>query len=219
MKKGIIVLFLIVLLPYIILSFFYDEEKNILYVKVKTDKTIISVPLEEYIVGVVAGEMPASFHEEALKAQAVAARSYVLNKIKSNNSYDVTDNTLTQVYLDEDKLKSKWKDNYDQYLKKIRRAVYSTEGEVLVYDNEIIEALFFSTSPGHTENAGEVFKSNRPYLESVISDDSNSPMYSDITYLKKKDFCQKLNITCDNLTIAITDKTSTGRSKKIKIKS
>lgn len=218
MKKVFIVLFLIILMPYIIINFFYHEKKDLIFVKVKRDNNIIEIPLENYIVGVVAGEMPASFNIEALKAQAVAARSYVLKKITNNNNYDVTDNTLTQVYLDQRELKDKWQNSYNANIKKIKKAVNDTKGEYLVYDNDIVEAFFFSTSSGYTENIEEIFSEDRPYLKSVASLwDDISPSFNEIHYFSKYDFCNKLEIICDKLDVSILEKTSTGRSKKIMV--
>ncbi len=203
MKKGIIIILIVILFPFIILSIFYHEQGNAILVKMKRDNKIISVPLEEYVMGVVAGEMPSSFELEALKAQAIVSRSYVIYKIKKNNTYDVTDNTLTQVYVD------------GIYDRKIKKAVYETKNEVLVYDDEVIEALFFSKAPGYTENVEEVFQESRPYLRSVPSSWDNDS--TEVNYFTKEGFCHKLDIECSNISIEITEKTSTGRSKKIKV--
>ena len=218
MKKLMFIPFFIVLLPYITLGIFYREQENDILVKVKTDNNVLSIPLEEYVIHVLAGEMPASFSDEALKAGAIVSRSYAIYKIKQNKSYDVTDNTLTQVYLTDDELKEKWQKNYVNNLKKIKSAVYKTKGQVLTYDNDVIEALFFSTSSGYTEDAKEVFSEERPYLKSVPSLwDQASPVFSEVTNFSKEDFCNKLNITCSNLDIEIIETTSTGRSKKIRV--
>ena len=214
--KKVIILLTIILLPYIITSIFYHEKKDTIFVKVKIDQKIVEIPLEKYIIGVVAGEMPADFNVEALKAQAVAARSYVLKKISNNQ--EVTNDTLTQVYLDKKKMKIKWQNKYKENLEKIKKAVQETKGEYLVYDNDIIEALFFSTSSGYTENSEEVFSESRPYLKSVVSSwDSISPVYQETRYFLKDDFCQKLDIDCQKIEIEIIEKTKTGRSKKIKV--
>ena len=119
--------------------------------------------------GVLAGEMPVYFHDEALKAQAVAARSYVLKRIiqNKNNEYDVVDSVAHQVYLDPEYLKERWKENYITNINKIRNAVFSTKGEFMVYKDKIVDALYFSTSNGFTENSEAVFGFNEPYLRSV----------------------------------------------------
>ena len=96
--------------------------------------------------------MPVSYELEALKAQAVAARTYTLKKMETNknNQFDIVDNTNDQMYLDNNYLKSVWKENYDSYINKIKQAVNETSGEYLTYDGQIIKAFFFSTSSGKT---------------------------------------------------------------------
>ena len=136
MKKIIIGLLLIIIIPYLIVNKSVDEEIKFYYVsnkfvRVKRDSTeeIISVPFEEYIKGVLAGEMPISFHKEALKAQAVAARSYVLKKMETakEKEYDVVDTVMNQVYLDEETLKERWKEKYIENNNKLK--------EVMKYHN------------------------------------------------------------------------------------
>lgn len=126
--------------------------------------------------------MPTSFDLEALKAQAVAARSYVLKKMEQNKEqdYDVVDTVMNQVYLDDATLKEKWKDKYEEKNNKIKQAIVETKGEYMTYNNEVIEAFFFSTSTGKTENSGEVFQTQLPYLKSVDSawDEEVSPVFS-----------------------------------------
>lgn len=176
----------------------YTFEKNT-QVRVKRVKqnTIETVPLEKYLIGVLSGEMPVSYEIEALKAQAVAARTYTLKKLESNkeNQYDIVDTTDDQVYLDETHLKNLWKENYENYTKKIKQAINETSGEYLTYDGKIIKAFFFSTSSGKTENCKDVFGENLPYLVSVSSSwDENSPSYIDNKEFTKEEFYQKLNL-------------------------
>ena len=201
----------------------FDLNENI-YVRVKRNSTgtIDKVPFEEYIIGVVAGEMPASFDIEALKAQAVAARSYVLTKMKQNinNSYDVVDTISNQVYLDDNKLRSNWGNSYDANISKVKEAVISTRGEYLTYNGEVVNAFFFSTSVGKTENCIDIFGGNLPYLVSVDSswDEDVSPVFAVEKTYTLNDFYAGLDLSySDNLEIEILDTTSTGRIKKIKI--
>ena len=179
------------------------------------------VPIEEYVVGVVAGEMPISFEIEALKAQAVASRSYVMKQIEKNinNDYDVVDTVMNQVYLDRHHLKAVWSTSYVDNINKIKLAVLSTKGEYLSYDGKVAEALFFSTSPGITENSEEIFVSKEPYLRSVVSVwDEISPVYSITLVYSLKEFCDLVSINYkEKLDIKILDTTSTGRIKKIKM--
>ena len=134
-------------------------------VAVTVNDDVNYVDLDEYLLGVVAGEMPANFEKEALKAQVVASRTYVYNR---NLSVDNTTNT--QVYLDDSEMKKKWGDNYNEYYEKIKSAVAETKNEVMMYQGDYISALFFSSSNGYTENVEDYFDSSAlPYLRSVDS--------------------------------------------------
>ena len=123
MKKIIIFITLLIFIPFFIVIIYNKNYKEIelkyistTYIRVKKLKTdtIVKIPLEEYIVGVLAGEMPISFELEALKAQAVASRSYALKRIEYNKDkeYDVVDSIMNQVYLDNEYLKEAWGINY-----------------------------------------------------------------------------------------------------------
>ena len=132
----------------------------------------IKLTPEDYLTGVVAAEMPAEFHIEALKAQAVAARTYMVQKGRCSNYPDAavcTDSSHCQAYKSPDKLRSQWGDNFGKYYNKISTAVHTTENEIIVYKGEPISAVFHSTSSGKTENASDVWGSSRPYLVSVDS--------------------------------------------------
>ena len=230
MKKILLILLLIILFPYLIVTLFIKEDTTKIKFIFKEDEkvrvkqtesgNIVEVPLEEYVAGVVAGEMPVTFETEALKAQAVAARSYVLKKIEQNykNSYDVVDTVLNQVYLDDESLKNKWKDKYEERIQKIKKVVLDTKGEYLTYNGKVIEAFFFSTSSGLTENCEEVFVEALPYLRSVDSHyDEISPVYETQKVINYTEFCNKLGIENVPLNINITKTTSTGRIKNITI--
>lgn len=221
MKKIILIILVMLLIPYMVVVFL-TKENNKIEVRIKKENNeIITVELEEYIIGVLAGEMPVSFNIEALKAGAVASRSYVLKKMKNNTkNYDVVDTVMNQVYLDDIKLKEKYGENYKELIKKIETAVMSTKGEYLSYNDEIVEALFFSTSTGKTENVEEVFSEYLPYLRSVDSswDSEVSPIFSETNTFSLDEFYNKLNIPKNNkLEYQILETTSTGRIKKIKI--
>ena len=152
MKNILLFSCLFIIIPFIIISllisypsnqeFSFTKNTMVKVYRSKTDKIEI-VPLEEYVMGVVAGEMPASFNEEALKAQAVAARSYVMYKISKNKNknYDVVDTVTNQVYLNDEELKKKWGKNYDKYVNKIKQAVNSTKGQILTYKQFLIQLI------------------------------------------------------------------------------
>ena len=229
MKKILLITLLVVFIPFFVVNMFVrtDEIKfhyvsnEVIRVKNVSTNEIYKVPFEEYIKGVLAGEMPTDFELEALKAQAVAARSYVLIQASKNEDkdYDVVNTVDNQVYLSDEELKEKWKDKYVSKINKIKKAVTETKGEYLSYEGEVVEALFFSTSTGKTENSEEVFSSKVPYLRSVVSAwDEASPVYEDTNSFELSDFYQKLGLEySDKINYEVLETTSTGRVKKIKI--
>lgn len=199
-KKLLIIV--IVLIPITIISFFHKEtnfimEKNII-IKVNKDNELLEIPLEEYVIGVVGGEMPASFEEEALKAQAIASRTYVIKHLENKDT--ITSTISDQVYLSNDELRTKWKDNYDKYYNKIKEAVLSTKDKIITYNNEPIKAYYYSKSNGYTESSLNVFNEQNDYLNIIAS-----PFEKDIEQIveiPKEEFCTKLSITCNNITIS-----------------
>ncbi|MBQ2946963.1 MAG: stage II sporulation protein D [Bacilli bacterium] len=228
-KKILLFSCLIIIIPFIIVTIFirdneitFNFSKNSV-VRVYSEETdsISIVPIEEYVVGVVAGEMPIDFEIEALKAQAVAARSYVMIQMQRNikKEYDVVDTVKNQVYLDKEYLMTVWKELYIDNINKIKTAVLETKGEYASYNDKVAETLFFSTSPGITENSEDVFTNKIAYLRSVESTwDEISPVYTTNTAYTLEEFYKLLNLDYSKeLKIEITSKTSTGRIKKIKI--
>ena len=143
------------------------------------------IPFEDYIVGVVAAEMPISFEEEALKAQAVAARTYAYKRVDNINE-KVDHKSIGQAYNDINQLKSKWGDNFDKYYNKVLNSVYATKGVVMTYQNEPIEAVFHSTSAGTTEVSENIWGKNLPYIKNVDSKvDENAPNFIYTTKVSK----------------------------------
>ena len=226
MKKIIIFTALILFIPFVIVNFFDVDKKEeiklryesniIIRVKRLNSNEIEYLPLEEYIVGVLAGEMPIYFEKEAFKAQAVAARSYVLKKIEYNkdNEYDVVDSVLNQVYLDNYYLKEAWQDKYLDNINKLREIVNETSLEYLDYNGEVVDALFFSTSNGYTENASLVFNIDLPYLQSVTSmwDSSTSSAFRSTKKISIDEFYSSLNLEYTNtLNFKVLKRSSTNR--------
>lgn len=138
--------------------------------------------LEEYVKGVVAAEMPVSFHPEALKAQALAARTYALRTTKKGEQAIAKD-VSAQVYYTEAERKKNWGKDFAKKEKKIEEAVEATAGEVILYEDELISAMFFSTSNGQTEAAKNFSGSDIPYLQSVAStgEEKLTPAYKEET--------------------------------------
>lgn len=134
----------------------------------------VTLPLEEYLLGVLAGEMPASFEPEALKAQAVAARSYTLSCAAGGKHGDCdvcADPAHCQAWLDEEALRGHWGADYEKNLARLREAVAATAGEVLCWEGKPVFAAFHASSAGATEDCGAVWNP-RPYLVSVPSPES-----------------------------------------------
>lgn len=184
-------------------SFFNKEET----IKVKTkEEKIEELKIEDYLVGVLAAEMPASFESEALKAQAVASRSYALYKIyhNENEDYDILTDVTNQSYITKEEMQEKWKNNYSFYLNKITKAVKDTEHEVMYYNNEIIEAFYFAMSNGATENAQTVFKTDLPYIKATTSSWDNESLnnFKVTTKFSKEEFCTSLKLeNCNTIDI------------------
>lgn len=130
----------------------------------RQDGTNTDVELETYLIGVVASEMSADFPLEALKAQAVAARTFVAQR-----QFTVDDTVASQVYQDDDQLLAVWGTNYDQKRAKIADAIAQTKGEVLRYQGDLITAAFFSSCAGATNNSEDYWQNAVPYLRSVAS--------------------------------------------------
>ena len=124
------------------------------------------IKLEKYLKSVVGSEMPKEFPLAALQAQAIAARTYVLKLLGKNEFFDIHSTQASQVYL-----------GLESETAKINRAVRSTSSLALFHQNKLIEAVFHSSSGGRTENSGQVWKYQLPYLRSVVDYDQNSTKY------------------------------------------
>ena len=146
-----------------------QQEENI---RLKIEEQIETIPMQEYLVGVVLAEMPASFHLQALKAQAVAARTFAAGKILKGKHDDCdicADSSCCQAWSDPETAAQKLGQSWQMYLDKVKQAVHETQGQVLTYEGELIEAVYFSCSGGKTEDAVAVWGSEVPYLRSVDS--------------------------------------------------
>lgn len=222
----------------------FDEGMNIKEPINKTIKVFLSgsgnvveMDIEQYVKGVVSSEMPALFEIEALKAQAIAARTFAIGHMESNGGIpcinskkhgaDICDTTHCQVYRNKADTIIKWEqENADEYWKRIKEAVESTEGEVIEYNGKVIDMpLYFAVSSGTTENIKDVFNAERPYLLSVKSyGDDLAPKYTEIVKLSKDKFINILNennikVNKDeiNSSIEIVEKNSSGSISKIRL--
>lgn len=215
---------IIILVPITIISFFFKEANFIMKENKNTEKEKKSITvalsdqetpldLEEYVIGVVAGEMPALFNKEALKAQAVASRTYVINHLERNKTISST--ISDQVYLTKGEMQKKWSTKYDEYYNKIKQAVEDTKGLIMYYDNAPIKAYYYSMSNGYTESSLNVFKEQNNYLEVIASpyDEDNSHTEN----INKKDFCAHLDISCEKINITNIEKDNSNRISTITI--
>ncbi|WP_239714243.1 stage II sporulation protein D [Paenibacillus sp. 19GGS1-52] len=138
---------------------------------------IETLPLEDYVSGVIAAEMPADFELEALKAQAVAARTFIVRRLRAGDvsgvpvpGADVTDTISHQAYVSAATLEREWAHGgKSAELAKLRRAVLETRGIIMTYKGEPITASFFASSGGYTENSEDYWNAAVPYLRSVAS--------------------------------------------------
>ena len=167
-----------------------------LKVSVLTDTGAVQMELEEYICCVVLAEMPADFEPEALKAQAVVARTYTCRKREESKHSlaDVcTDFSCCQAFFSPEYFLQNG--GTEEALEKVRSAVYDTKGEVLFYNGELIEATYFSCSGGKTEDAQAVWGTEVPYLQSVSSPgEENATHYMDTVIFSSAQFCEKLDV-------------------------
>ncbi len=155
-------------------------------IKVLVNGEVKEMNMQEYLVGVVAAEMPADFDLEALKAQAVAARSFAIYCADGNKHSDAdvcTDFNCCQAYINEDKMRENWGENFEENYKKISSAVAETEGQYLSYDGKAVFAAFHSASNGSTEDCGEIWGS-LPYLVSVESPENEKTVPNFISTLE-----------------------------------
>lgn len=195
----------------------HEEIDNNIYVTInRSNGNIIKLELEEYLIGVVGSEMPASFNIEALKAQAIVARTYALKRISQNKI--LTDTTSTQVYKDNDGLRNIWKNDFNKYYEKVKNAVISTKGMVLMYNNNYIDAVYHSTSNGMTEDAIYVWGYSVPYLKPVESKtDINVSSYKrEVTFTLEK-LSSILNTPITKDTTFILERNSSGRVSNVKV--
>ena len=142
------------------------------------DNQVVSLPDREFLIRTLAMEMPASYHEEALKAQAVAAYTYYQRRrLTQENNPDpdlkgadfVTPNQRFPQDYTQEKLRERWGTDYDTYYQKISDAVDAVWGETITYDGKLIDACFHAVSNGQTESAEEVWGAEVPYLQTVAS--------------------------------------------------
>lgn len=214
MKSNLITIittvFAIIFLPISCISAKDEPQKNISvsattenikadkkYFKVYRTKSekIEKISINDYLCGVLAAEMPASFEKEALKAQAVAAYTFALYKAEhTNQDFDITDDHKTdQSYTPLEETQEKWGDKAAEYTSIIKSAVASVSGMYLSYENKTALAVYHAISSGKTANCNEVWQKEIPYLVSVDSSfDKTSPTYISTVALSAAELTSKL---------------------------
>lgn len=191
---------------------------------------VSEIDLDEYLLGVVSAEMPASYEIEALKAQAVVARTYAIYTMKQNKHGDLTicnSSSCCQAWLSKEERMEKWEEDVkESNWNKIVQAVYSTKGQVITYDGVVIDAFFHANSGGVTEEPANVWGGDFPYLKSVqTSGEENYKQYSSERTISKDEIEQKMIEKNRNFSInwdaadciSIPERTENGRVRFVKI--
>ncbi|MBP3494027.1 MAG: stage II sporulation protein D [Oscillospiraceae bacterium] len=168
-------------------------------IRVWDGEKTLEMTMEEYLPGVVRGEMPASFEMEALKAQAVAERTYIYYKMADGGKPNHPDanvcmsSACCSAYTSAETAAAKWGSRAAEYESRIQKAVQETAGQVMLYGGEPIFAAFHSSSDGVTANSGDVWVSDLPYLASVASPEGadNVPNYYSTVTFSAEEFQQK----------------------------
>ncbi len=191
--KTLLVCVGVLVFPFVVTLFLTSEPKETAFFdyndfEIYSEKNGVKEKLDfnDYLVGVIAANMPAGYHLEALKAQAVIVRTYALHNIlllgeESPGKKAFTTSELGLSYIDLNDMEEYWtSDEYLNYFTKLENSIYGTDGEVISYDGELILPMFFYTGSGHTRNASEAWDVDVPYLTSV----SSKQDVTSIDYLK-----------------------------------
>lgn len=221
---AIYVVILILMFPLIILGVFGEkeeisfknnilEEPNKIKLYCNVDKKILELDFEEYVACVTYAEMPASFEVEALKAQAVAVRTYTYRKMSVNahNDYDMCDDVNhCQAF--------RVADTSEAFFK-VKKAVESTSGEIIVYNEEPIDAVFHSASGGFTESAVNVWSSNVAYLIGTesLGEDEIMKDFATTLVVSRKDFFNVLGMNSKKINPEIIKRSESGGVMQVKI--
>ncbi|KYG90248.1 stage II sporulation protein D [Metasolibacillus sp. FSL K6-0083] len=216
MKKNIIIIIIAICFLFTVPLLYYKKQKPALSepceIFITVEGEAQSIPLEQYLIGVVAAEMPASFHPIALQAQTIAARTYVIR----NTNYGqkpIKPTTTHQVFINEKARQQKWLTAFAQYEQKISDAVQATAGQIILYNEEPISAMFHASSNGVTESAENYSGHDLPYLQSVTSPEKNSQTIK-MTVAELNDKLQT-NWTQDDFLALKLERNSSGRVQTV----
>lgn len=243
MRRFITGILLLAVAVFACLPYFVDKQGSAKILSGKTkvklylhqENKVVKMTLEEYLVGVVAAEMPAEFPLEALKAQAVAARTYALKRLVAGGVANPThpgadlcdDHRHGQAWLSREELKNRWgKLSYYQYYYKVKKAVDETAGQVLTYKGELIDPAYHASCGGRTENSEDVWKYEAPYLRSVPCPYDANPYPAQTASFSLEQLDRALGSSLNTAAalaggkrpeIKVVEKTSTGRPKTLAI--
>lgn len=227
----VLLVIIIILFPWTVMRWYNHEEgtsEDFMIKVLMPNGQIETMGLEEYLVGVVAAEMPAEFEEEALKAQAVAARTYAAKRISQQSSsgtaYDVDTTVSTQAWISEAQMKEKWNwISYWRYRGKIEKAVDKTKDQVLVANGQYIDAFFHSsTGRKPTERAEDVWSSSRTYLQNVVAGEENPNRFIKSYTFTPSTLYQKAGVVGSaraftEADFVILSETAAGRAKVVRV--
>lgn len=218
MTKKILISIIIFLIPIYLISF--PAKTNFIMSSASSPPIYVnynntSLELDDYVYHVVAAEMPASFNDEAIKAQILATRTFTYNKIYNNPDYIFDNND--QAFNTDRELEIKWTTNYDKYKDKIKNLINNTKDEIITYQNSPIKAYYFSMSNGYTSDVISVFGTNEEYLQSVSSNyEENLPNFQVTNYYSQNEIANKLNLTTP-IKVESINRDSSNRVKTIVI--
>ncbi len=230
-KKKKIIFYLFLLASIILVTVTYchkitpikNYKEPFVKIYLHKDASTVDLALETYVTGAVLAEMPLSFGLEALKAQAVCARTYAIYKMLEEHSYpenaDLSDDiTSCQAFISMEKFQGKNAGISPDLLKRAHEAVSSTRGEVMVYNAQPIDALYHSCCGGRTASAKEGWGKDVPYLQSVKCDacKSSRHYFEELIYTNQK-IANCFNVPVKNLRLTVLSRTASGRAAEISV--
>lgn len=193
-----------------------EVDSSLVVTVYRSTGNIISLSLEDYLIGVVAAEMPASFQIDALKAQSILARTYTMKALDTGKT--LTDTVSTQRYIDTNQMQSLWGSSYSTYYNKIKKAVLETKDLVVTYQGTLIEAVYHSTSNGATEDSEYVWGNSFSYLKSVPSLwDKTVSTYSSHQEISRQEFCTIFELDDETYSVEILERNRSGRVSYVRI--
>jgi len=226
----VLIVIIVVLFPATILRWKSEQAPtDDIQIRVKMpDGQIEKLPLEEYLIGVVAAEMPAEFELEALKAQAVAARTYAAKRLSQqitpDPGFDVDTTVNTQAWISQNQMREKWGwVKYWRYHGRIEKAVNDTQGQVVIAEGQYIDAFYFSSAGRKsTERAEDVWSSSRTYLQNVSSGEQEPNRFVKTYSFTPSTLYKKLGVSSAVKAFTASDfvilsKTATGRVKSVRV--